>query len=184
MKKITVSDYTLKELCKKDGSLLLFREKLSVALSISRFGADVIELPPVKKAKEDSVVYKTISESVKGSRVLIPVGITEESVKTAAECVKSALHPVLQVSLPVSTVQMEYMYRMKGPKMVETIKLLVSMCRSYSEEVEFEALDATRAEMPFLVECIKAAEESGATSISISDDSGEMMGDEIGAFVA
>ena len=72
--------------------------------------------------------------------------------KTAAECVKSALHPVLQVSLPVSTVQMEYMYRMKGPKMVETIKLLVSMCRSYSEEVEFEASDATRSEMPFLVE--------------------------------
>ena len=184
MKKITVSDYTLKELCKKDGSLLLFREKLSVALSISRFGADVIELPPVKKAKEDSVVYKTISESVKGSRVLIPVGITVDSVKTAAECVKSALHPVLQVSLPVSTVQMECMYRMKGPKMVEIIKSLVSMCRSYSEEVEFEALDATRAEMPFLVECIKAAEESGATSISISDDNGEMMGDEIGAFVA
>lgn len=184
MKKITVSDYTLKELCKKDGSLLLFREKLSVALSISRYGADVIELPPVKKAKEDSVVYKTISESVKGSRVLIPVGITEESVKIAAECVKSALHPVLQVSLPVSTVQMEYMYRLKGPKMVETIKTLVSMCRSYSEEVEFEALDATRAEIPFLIECIKAAEEEGATSIALSDDSGEMMGDEIGAFVS
>ena len=184
MKKIIVSDYTLKELCTKDGSQLLFREKLSVALSISRYGADVIELPPVKKAKEDSVVYKTISESVKNSKILIPVGITGESVKIAAECVKSALHPVLQVSLPVSTVQMEYMYRLKGPKMVETIKTLVSMCRSYSEEVEFEALDATRAEIPFLVECIKAAEEEGATTIALSDDSGEMMGDEIGAFVS
>ena len=184
MKKIIVSDYTLKELCTKDGSQLLFREKLSVALSISRYGADVIELPPVKKAKEDSVVYKTISESVKNSKILIPVGITGESVKIAAECVKSALHPVLQVSLPVSTVQMEYMYRLKGPKMVETIKTFVSMCRSYSEEVEFEALDATRAEIPFLIECIKAAEEAGATSIALSDDSGEMMGDEIGAFVS
>ena len=184
MKKIIVSDYTLKELCTKDGSQLLFREKLSVALSISRYGADVIELPPVKKAKEDSVVYKTISESVKNSKILIPVGITGDSVKIAAECVKSALHPVLQVSLPVSTVQMEYMYRLKGPKMVETIKTLVSMCRSYSEEVEFEALDATRAEIPFLIECIKAAEEEGATSIALSDDSGEMMGDEIGAFVS
>ena len=184
MKKIIVSDYTLKELCTKDGSQLLFREKLSVALSISRYGADVIELPPVKKAKEDSVVYKTISESVKNSKILIPVGITGESVKIAAECVKSALHPVLQVSLPVSTVQMEYMYRLKGPKMVETIKTLVSTCRSYSEEVEFEALDATRAEIPFLIECIKAAEEEGATSIALSDDSGEMMGDEIGAFVS
>ena len=184
MKKIIVSDYTLKELCTKDSSQLLFREKLSVALSISRYGADVIELPPVKKAKEDSVVYKTISESVKNSKILIPVGITGESVKIAAECVKSALHPVLQVSLPVSTVQMEYMYRLKGPKMVETIKTLVSMCRSYSEEVEFEALDATRAEIPFLIECIKAAEEEGATTIALSDDSGEMMGDEIGAFVS
>ena len=184
MKKIIVSDYTLKELCTKDGSQLLFREKLSVALSISRYGADVIELPPVKKAKEDSVVYKTISESVKNSKILIPVGITGESVKIAAECVKSALHPVLQVSLPVSTVQMEYMYRLKGPKMVETIQTLVSMCRSYSEEVEFEALDATRAEIPFLIECIKAAEEEGATTIALSDDSGEMMGDEIGAFVS
>ena len=184
MKKIIVSDYTLKELCTKDGSQLLFREKLSVALSISRYGADVIELPPVKKAKEDSVVYKTISESVKNSKILIPVGITGESVKIAAECVKSALHPVLQVSLPVSTVQMEYMYRLKGPKMVETIKTFVSMCRSYSEEVEFEALDATRAEIPFLIECIKAAEEAGATSIALSDVSGEMMGDEIGAFVS
>lgn len=184
MKKITVSDYTLKELCGKDGSLLLFREKLALALSISRYGADCVELPPVRKAKEDSVVYKTISESVKGTKILIPVGTTEESVKTAVECVKSALHPVLQVSLPVSTVQMEYMYRLKGPKMVELVKALVTQCRSYSEEVEFEALDATRAEFSFLVECIKAAEEAGATSISVSDDNGEMMGDEIGAFVA
>lgn len=184
MKKITVSDYTIKELCAKYGSQLLFREKLSVALSISRYGADIIELPPVRKAKEDRVVYKTISESVKGAKILIPVGASKESVKTAAECVKSALHPVLQVSLPVSTVQMEYMYRMKGPKMVEMIKSLVSECRAYSEEVEFEAIDATRADMPFLIECIKASEEAGATSLSISDDSGEMMGDEIGAFVS
>ena len=184
MKKITVSDYTLKDLCTKDGPQLLFREKLSLALSISRYGADCIELPPVRKAKEDSVVYKTISESVKGTKILIPVGTTEESVKTAAECVKSALHPVLQVSLPLSTVQMEYTYRLKGPKMVELIKSLVSMCRSYSEEVEFEALDATRAEFPFLIECIKAAEEAGATAVSVSDDNGEMMSDEIGSFVS
>ncbi|MGN1189750.1 MAG: hypothetical protein ACI4SL_05055, partial [Candidatus Ornithospirochaeta sp.] len=184
MRKITVSDYTLKDLCTKDGPQLLFREKLSLALSISRYGADCIELPPVRKAKEDSVVYKTISESVKGTKILIPVGTTEESVKTAAECVKSALHPVLQVSLPVSTVQMEYTYRLKGPKMVELIKSLVSMCRSYSEEVEFEALDATRAEFPFLIECIKAAEEAGATAVSVSDDNGEMMSDEIGSFVS
>ena len=74
MRKITVSDYTLKELCGKNGSQLLFREKLSVSMAIARYGADVIELPPVRKAKEDAVVYKTISESVKGVRIALPVG--------------------------------------------------------------------------------------------------------------
>ena len=44
--------------------------------------------------------------------------------------------------------------------------------------------DETRAEMPFLIECIKAAEESGATCISVSDDNGEMMGDEMASFVS
>ena len=183
MKKISVSDYTLKELCGNNGSQLLFREKLSIAMAIARYGADIIELPPVRKEKEDRVVFKTISQSVKGAKILIPVGSTEESVAVASECVKSALHPVLQVSLPVSTVQMEYMYRLKGPKMIDLITRLVSKSRSLSEEVQFEALDATRAESEFLFQCIKAAEDAGATSISISDDRGEMMGDELFAFV-
>ena len=184
MRKITVSDYTLKELCGKNGSQLLFREKLSVSMAIARYGADVIELPPVRKAKEDAVVYKTISESVKGVRIALPVGSTVEGVETAAECIRSAEHPVLQVSLPVSTVQMEYMYRLKGDKMVALIKTLVEKCRSYSEEVEFEALDATRADFPFLIECINAASSAGATCISVSDDSGEMMSDEFASFVS
>lgn len=183
MKKITVSDYTLKELCGPAGSQLLFREKLSVSLAIARYGADSIELPPVRKSKEDAVVYKTISEAVKGARIAIPVGATVEGVETAASCIRSAQHPVLQVSLPVSTVQMEYMYRLKGNKMVELISTLVEKSRSYSEEVEFEALDATRAELPFLSECIAAAEKAGATSISVCDDNGEMMGDEFYSFV-
>ncbi|MGN1163896.1 MAG: alpha-isopropylmalate synthase regulatory domain-containing protein [Candidatus Ornithospirochaeta sp.] len=184
MRKITVSDYTLKELCGKNGSQLLFREKLSVAVAASRYGADIIELPPVKKEKEDAVVYKTICQSVKGAKIMIGAGSTVGSVEKAALCIREAQRPVMQVSLPVSTVQMEYMYRMKGPKMLELISTLVEKCRSYSEEVEFEALDATRAEMGYLLECFNAAAAAGATSIAVSDDNGEMMGDELYDFVS
>ena len=79
MRRITVSDYTLKELCTKDGSQLLFREKLSVALSISRFGADCIELPPVKKAKEDL----GLPVSVTGDEIMEEE--SQETVEEAAE---------------------------------------------------------------------------------------------------
>ncbi len=183
MRKITVSDYTLRELGSNGSSHLLFREKLAIALGIDRYGADVIELPAVKNPKEDKIIYKTISQSIKGSVVAIPVGSTPEDVKVAAECVRGAFKARLIVSLPVSTVQMEYLYRLKAPKMVARIQELVSAARELCEDVEFEALDATRCDLAFLVEAAKAAKESGATLISVSDDAGLMMPEQFSSIV-
>ena len=183
MRKITISDYTLKELGGSGKSQLLFREKLAIALGLCRYGADVIELPAIKNPREDRIVCKTISESVKGCIVAIPAGSTVEEIKTAAECIRSAYHPRLQICLPVSTVQMEYQYRLKGPKMVAKIGELVSAARGYCEDIEFEALDATRCDIDFLAEACKAAKDAGATVVSISDDAGIMMPEEFAAMV-
>ena len=183
MRKITVSDYTLRDLGKDGSSHLLFRERLAIALGIDRYGADVIELPPVTNPKEDRIIYKTISQSVRSSIVAIPVGTTEEDVKVASECVREAYRSRLIVSLPVSTVQMEYMYRLKAPKMLEKIASLVAVSRSLCEDVEFEATDATRCESDFLLQACEAARQAGATSISISDDAGLLMPSEFAQMV-
>lgn len=183
MRKTTVSDYTLRKISEEGTSQLLFREKLALALCIDRYGADTIELPMVKNPKEDKIIYKTISESVKNSVVAIPTGFTVENVATAAECVKNAKHPRLIVMLPVSTVQMEYLYRMKSNKMVGKIQELVAAARGLCEDVEFCALDATRCEEAFLMEACKTAVESGATSVSISDDAGILMPEEFATLV-
>lgn len=184
MRRITVSDYTLRRLAESGAVNLLFREKLAVAMGIDRYGADVIELPEVRNTKEDRIVFKTIAQSVHSAVVAIPAGSTLESVRDAAECVQGASHPRLIISLPVSTVQMEYMYRLKAPKMLERIKELVGAARSLCEDVEFEALDATRCEPVFLREACIAAKESGANVVSVSDDAGLMMPDEFAALVS
>ncbi len=184
MRKITISDYTLKELGGNGTSHLLFREKLAIALGLSRYGADVIELPAIRNPREDKVICKTISESVKGCIVAIPVGNTAEDVKIAADSIRSAYHPRLQVCLPVSTVQMEYQYRLKGPKMIAKIQELVSVARGLCEDVEFEAQDATRCDMDFLIQACKAAKDAGATMVSISDDAGIMMPEDFAAMIA
>ena len=178
MRRITVSDFTLRKLADDGANKLLFREKLAVAVGIDLYGADVIELPAVHSPKEDGIILRTIAQSVKNAVVAIPVG---EDVETAASCIKGALRPRLIVSLPVSTVQMEYMYRLKAPKMIEKIKALVSAAKALCNDVEFEALDATRCEKAFLIEACLAAKESGATSISICDDAGIFMPDEFSA---
>ena len=151
MKKIYVSDYTLRKLSEERKSSFLFREKTAIAAGIENFGADAIELDEVKKEKEDTIVYRTISASLKSSKICIPVGTSEKSVNTAWECVKDAIHPCLQVMLPVSTVQMEYLYHLKEEKMLSKLAEITSLAKSKCEDVEFVALDATRAGVDFLI---------------------------------
>ena len=62
MKKITISDITLKKLSQDREVALLFREKTAIAVCADSLGADTVELAPVKNPREDAIVYKTIAQ--------------------------------------------------------------------------------------------------------------------------
>ena len=184
MKKINVSDLTLKRLSEDRSVSLLFREKSAIASCADELGVDAIELPAVKNVREDTIIYKTIAKNIKGAALAIPTGATEGEVLVAWECVKEAKAPRLQVELPVSTIQMEYNYHVKEAKMLEKIAALVKCAKGYTSDVEFNALDATRADPEFLISAIKTAEENGASMITVSDDAGVSTPDAIGKMVA
>ena len=184
MRKIVIADVTLKKLCEEREVSLLFREKSTIANSAELLGANVIELPNVKNLREDSIIYKTIAKNVQNAVLAIPVGFTSEDVKNAWECVKDAKKPRLQVELPVSTIQMEYTYHVKQEKMLEKIAQLITEAKALCSDVEFSALDATRASLEFVLSAVKKAEESGATIISICDNAGISTPSEIASIVS
>lgn len=183
MRKIYVSDITLKELAENREATLLFREKTAIASCINDLGVDAIELAPVNNFREDTIIYGTISSLLKDCQVSIPVGDTEESVKEAWECVEKAAKPCLQVQLPVSTVQMEFMYHIKADKMAEKIVALCAEAKKYCDNVEFIAEDASRADKEFLISVIKKAEEAGVNTITICDDAGVFLPNEMADLV-
>ena len=184
MKKIHISDITLKKLSGERDVTLLFREKSAIANCADAIGADVIELPPVKSVREDTIVYRTIAQNVRSATLAIPVGFHSESIAVAWACVKDAKSPRLQVELPVSTIQMEYTHHVKQTKMLEKISELVRAAKEVCSDVEFSALDATRADEDFLISAVKEAQASGATMITLCDDAGTSTPDEIGALTA
>ena len=184
MKKINIADITLKKLSADRGVSLLFREKVAVANCADSLGVDVIELPAVKSVREDAIIYKTIAKNVNNAILAIPVGFTGENVAAAWECIKEAKSPRLQIELPVSTIQMEYAYHVKQSVMIEKIADLISTAKKVCEDVEFSALDATRADEDFLVSAIKEAEKNGASMITVCDDAGISTPDDIAALVA
>jgi len=183
MKKIYVSDFTLKHLAGERKKPLLFREKVSVAGAIDAMGVDAVELAPVVNFKEDRIVCRTIAAAVENAAVAIPVGNTVEGVAEAWECVSSAKKPVLQVELPLSTVQMEYTYHIKAAKMMPIIETLVKAAKEKCDAVEFVIGDATRAEEKVLKEAIGIAVSNGATAVTLCDDAGTLFPVEFAEFV-
>jgi len=184
MRKINITDITLKKLSEEREISLLFREKSAIANCADLLGTDTIELPAVKNLREDTIIYKTIAQNVQNATLAIPVGFNVEDVASVWECVKDAKKPRLQVELPVSTIQMEYTYHVKQAVMIEKIGELIKEAKTYCEDVEFSALDATRADEEFLVSAAKEAEKCGASIISVCDIAGVSTPEEIAGLVA
>ena len=184
MKKVNIADITLKKLSEDRAVSLLFREKSAIANCADLLGVDAIELPPVKSLREDTIIYRTIAQNVQNAVLAIPVGFSSAEVDSAWECVKEAKQPRLQIELPVSTIQMEYMYHIKQAKMIEKIAELTKAAKAVCEDVEFSALDATRADEDCLIAAVKEAEANGAGMVTICDDAGNSTPDEIAALVA
>ena len=179
MNKIKITDITLKKLSQEREVALLFREKTAIAACADSLGIDAVELAPIKNLREDTIIYKTISQNVNNAAVAIPVGFTKEDVVAAWECVKDAKKPRLQIELPASTVQMEYTYHIKSDKMIAKIGELTKAATELCSDVEFSALDATRADIDFLVAAAKEAENSGACVITLCDDAGISLPEQI-----
>ena len=184
MKKINIADITLKKLSADRAVNLLFREKSAIANCADALGADAVELPAVKSLREDTIIYKTIAQNVQNATLAIPVGFSQEEVEAAWGCIKDAKKPRLQIELPVSTIQMEYTYHVKQAKMLEQIGVLTKAAKALCQDVEFSALDATRADEDFLIAAAKEAEAGGACMITLCDDAGVSTPAQIGAMVA
>ena len=172
MRKIFTTDITLKELSKERELALLFREKTAVAACADSIGADAVELAPVKNFREDNIICRTVAKNVTNAVLAIPAGVSTQEIANAWECIKEAKAPRLQIELPVSTVQMEYIYHMKSEKMLAKIGELVTAAKELCPDVEFSALDATRADEEFLIAAAKKAAECGAGIITVCDDAG------------
>ncbi len=183
METLFISDVTLRQEVKRSEAALSFREKLEIARSLDRLRLYAVELPVMENEKADGLLVKSIASAVRESRVALPVALSSEGVEAAWKALSGASHPCLQVRVPTSTAQMEYICHKKPDQMLGLIAELVCAAKARCPEVEFEALDATRSERDFLYRAIDAAVAAGADTVTLCDNSDGMLPGEFGRFV-
>ncbi|MBQ8416990.1 MAG: hypothetical protein IJX13_08880, partial [Clostridia bacterium] len=179
MKQIKIADTTL---C-REGSAFTFKEKIEIARQLEKLDTDVIEMPQIQNARIDALLVRTVSTFVKKSVISVAAGLTLESVEDAVAALSNTVRPKIRIELPVSPVSMEYVCHKKPDKMLAWIEKTVAMAKEKCKDVEFCALDATRAEKEFLKKALDAAINAGANEISVCDNAGEMLPDDFAAFV-
>ncbi len=180
MNRIQIADTTL---CPQ-GSTYSFKEKLEIARQLEKLHVDIIELPEITGGKTDTLLVRTISAFVKDSILSVAAGSTAQSIEDAAAALTNAANPRIRIELPLSPVGMEYTAHKKPAAMLDWIAKAVTSACEKCADVEFCAVDATRADADYLKKAIAAAVEAGAKTVSVCDSTGEMLPDDFAAFAA
>lgn len=182
MKRIIISDSTMRTAGEE--LQLSFREKLELCKLLCRLEVDFIETGEIVNPKIDGLLIKSLATAVSSAKLAVPIPTAEDGgAQFVISCLSEAKSPRLQVALPVSTVQMEYLFHKKPAAMLELIAKRTAECRALCPDVEFRAGDAGRADRAFLSEAVKRAVESGASTVTVCDDAGNMLPNEIYDFV-
>ena len=184
MRQIFLSDITMKQPVETGGIAFSFREKIELAKLLDRVGVPVIETAPIVNRRTDSLLIKSLSSAVRDSVIATPLSLMEEdSAAVTWSALKEARKARLQVIAPVSTVQMEYICRMKPAAVLEQVRTQVAAAKAVCNEVEFVAEDAGRSEPEFLRKIAAAAVEAGASIVTICDTAGNLLPEEFYASV-
>ena len=183
MKTIKLIDMTLALLPTLREGALTFKEKLEIARGLDRLKVDGIELAPTDGGKADQLAGKTIAAMV-SSPLIAQVDVANGDVAATWESVRGAKQARLNLLAPLSPALMEYTCHKKAPAMLEAIRAQVAKARSLCENVEFTAVDATRAEGEFLCQAISAAIAAGANRVTLCDTAGVLLSEEFGSFLS
>lgn len=179
---IKISDCTLLEA--DQHFELSFREKIELCRIIDKMGVNSINLCAIRHEKIDRLLIKSISTAVRQASIAVPVVLTDPaSVDMTWDALKEAEKPILQVSSPVSSVQMEYLLHQKPKAVLQMVEKKILACCEKTDNVEYIAQDATRCDPVFLREMINTVVKAGVKTITLCDIAGMMMPDEISAWL-
>jgi len=179
MKKVMIADLTL---LREEGTFS-FKESIEIARQLEKLKVDIIEMPKIDNVRKDTLLVKTVSAFVKSGIISVDCGFSTDDIDNAANALSSAENPRLRLCVPLSDIGMEYGYHKKGPAMVKMIGELITYAKEKCQDVEFCALDATRADKTTLCEAVKIAVAGGAKTITFCDNEGVMLPDEFAAFI-
>lgn len=184
MNKIKVFDTTLRDGEQSPGCSMNLSEKIEMARQLDALGVDVIEAGFAIASPMDFKSVQTIAGVVTNCKVASLARCTKGDIDAAWNAVKDAKYPRIHVFLATSDIHMEYKLRMTRQQVLDSIAENVAYAKSYCDDIEFSAEDASRSDREFLARAYSVAIAAGATVINVPDTVGYATPNEMGELIA
>jgi hypothetical protein len=180
MRNIRIFDTTLRDGEQSPGASMNVEEKIQVAKQLARLGVDVIEAGFAVSSPGDFEAVKRIGLEVEGPIVCSLARAKEADIKKAAEALKDAPRKRIHTFHSTSDIHLKYQFRVGREEALRRSAEMVSLARGLVEDVEFSPMDATRTDLPYLLEVVSAVIEAGASTVNIPDTVGYTTPEEFG----
>ena len=173
--RVKIFDTTLRDGEQAPGFSMNIEEKLILARQLAKLGVDVIEAGFPIASPGDYESVKRVSQEVKGVSVAGLCRANQKDIERAADALKHAEQPRIHTFIATSEIHMKYKLQMEPQAVLEAAVEAVKFARSFTDDVEFSAEDATRSDLDFLCRVVEAVIDAGATTVNIPDTVGYTM---------
>ena len=183
MDRVIIFDTTLRDGEQAAGAMLNIQEKLEIARQLEKLGVDVIEGGFPASSPGDFEAVKLLAQEIRQSSICALTHANAKAIDSAWDAVKGAKQPRIHVFLSTSDIHMAHQLKKNRDEVLALAVDMVKRAKSYTEDIEFSPMDASRTDPEFLYTITQATIEAGATTVNIPDTVGYAIPEEFGKLI-
>lgn len=176
LRTVLFNDITLRDGEQSPGVNFFPEEKVQIARQLVKLNIPIIEAGFAVASDSDwQGVNRVAQELGRGDTPPVICSMARahpQDINAAAEALKPARRPRIQVVLATSDLHMEHKLKMSRADVLERTREMVTLARTRVDDVEFAAEDATRSDIQFLYQVFAEALKAGARTLEIPDTVG------------
>ena len=170
--RVYIFDTTLRDGEQSPGCSMTVPEKVRMAGKLVDLGVDILEAGFPIASEGDFEAVRTISREYPWANVAALSRACKLDVERAAEALKDARRPRIHTFIATSDIHLKFKLKKTRAQVLEEAARAVELARTFVDDVEFSAEDATRTDLDYLEEVCKAVVAAGARTVNLPDTVG------------
>ncbi|MBL8189985.1 MAG: 2-isopropylmalate synthase, partial [Acidobacteria bacterium] len=170
--RVAIFDTTLRDGEQSPGCSMNLEEKLRMAKQLDALGVDVIEAGFAIASDDDFAAIREVAKVCRRPIIASLCRTTREDIERAWEALADAARPRIHTFVATSDIHLQYKLQKTREEVLEMSRQAVRLAKSFTQDVEFSAEDATRSDLDYLCQVIEAVIDEGATVVNIPDTVG------------